>query len=69
MGTWFWQNIPLMLVFFSCTAGIPLWLTLTRWRAEVEARHAEIAANASPAPVHAELTPVLADEAGVPVRA
>ena len=41
---WFWANVPLMVVFFSCWTGIPLWLTLTRWNAEVSAKHAEIAA-------------------------
>ena len=44
MGTWFWLNIPLALLFFGCWAGIPLWLTLTRWKDETEARHAEVAA-------------------------
>lgn len=43
---WFWLNIPLALFFFCCWAGIPLWLTLTRWHAEVTAKHAEIAAQA-----------------------
>jgi hypothetical protein len=41
---WFWANVPLMVVFFGCWTGIPLWLTLTRWNAEVTAKHAEIAA-------------------------
>jgi hypothetical protein len=41
---WFWWNVPLMVVFFGCWTGIPLWLTLTRWNAEVSAKHAEIAA-------------------------
>jgi hypothetical protein len=41
---WFWANIPLMLLFFACWAGIPLWLTLTRWHTEITAKHAEIAA-------------------------
>ncbi len=41
---WFWFNIPLMLLFFGCWAGIPLWLTLTRWHAEITAKHAEVAA-------------------------
>jgi hypothetical protein len=41
---WFWLNMPLALLFFGCWAGIPLWLTLTRWHAEVTAKHAEIAA-------------------------
>jgi hypothetical protein len=54
MGTWFWLNIPLVLLFFCCWAGIPLWLTLTRWNAEISAKHAAIAAKASPAPVFAQ---------------
>jgi hypothetical protein len=41
---WFWMNIPLMLVFFGLWAGIPLWKTLTSWRAELDAKHAELAA-------------------------
>jgi hypothetical protein len=42
--SWFWLNIPLMLVFFGLWAGIPLWKTLTSWRAELDAKHAELAA-------------------------
>jgi hypothetical protein len=30
MATWLWLNIPLSAVFFLATAGIPLWLVLTR---------------------------------------
>ncbi len=44
MVNWFWMNIPLMLVFFGCWVGIPLWLVLTRWDKEVKAKHAEVAA-------------------------
>jgi hypothetical protein len=40
-ATWFWLNIPLMLAFFCCWAGIPLWHTLTRWNLELSAKHAE----------------------------
>jgi hypothetical protein len=46
MGSWFWLNIPLMLLFFCAWTGIPLWLVLTRWRREIETKHAEIAAQA-----------------------
>ena len=46
---WFWWNVPLMVLFFGCWTGIPLWLTLTRWNAEVIAKHAEIAAADNPA--------------------
>ena len=42
--SWFWLNIPLMLAFFGLWAGIPLWKTLTSWKAELGARHAELAA-------------------------
>jgi hypothetical protein len=42
---WFWLNVPLMVVFVGCWTGIPLWLTLTRWNAELTAKHAEIAAS------------------------
>lgn len=49
MGTWFWLNIPLALLFVCCWAGIPMWFLLTRWHAEAEAKHAEVRAQ------HAEL--------------
>jgi hypothetical protein len=75
---WFWVNIPLMLLFFACWAGIPLWLTLTRWHAEVTAKHAEIAAAqseitaravaAQPTAAVAEEIPVLAGVADGPGR-
>ena len=44
MSSWLWVNISLGLLFFGCWAGIPLWLTLTRWKDEIEARHVEVAA-------------------------
>ena len=44
MMSWFWLTVPLMVLFFCCWAGIPLWHTLTRWDAELKAKHAEIAA-------------------------
>jgi hypothetical protein len=66
MGTWFWLNIPLAVLFVCCWAGIPLWLTLTRWNAEISAKHAEIAAKASPAPVFAPLAPAVMHETGRP---
>jgi len=46
MGELLWLNIPLMVLFLACWAGIPLRLVLTRWHAEVSAKHAEIAAKA-----------------------
>jgi hypothetical protein len=64
MGTWFWLNIPLALLFVCCWAGIPLWLTLTRWNAELRVRHAEVANGAAPRPV-----PEAADETAGPVYA
>ncbi len=54
MMSWFWLCIPLMVVFFCCWAGIPLRHTLTRWDAELKAKHAEVAAAAVAAPA---LTP------------
>ena len=51
MGAWFWLNIPLALLFVCCWAGIPMWLLLNRWHAEVEAKHAEVKARAVPEPV------------------
>jgi len=47
MPIWFWLNIPLMLLFLGCWAGIPMWHTLQRWDAELKAKHAEIAARAA----------------------
>jgi hypothetical protein len=71
MGTWLWVNIPLALFFFCCWSGIPLWLTLTRWNAELKEKHAELAAR------HAKLAastvpgsaPAVAPRAGSPVYA
>lgn len=69
MGTWFWLNIPFALLFFCCWAGIPLWLTLTRWNAELSTKHAEIAAKAGPGPVFALSAPAVAHETGSPAYA
>lgn len=49
MGTWFWLNIPFMLLFLGCWAGIPMWHTLRRWDAELKAKHAGLAPLATPA--------------------
>jgi hypothetical protein len=57
MMSWFWLNIPLMVVFVCCWAGIPLWHTLTRWDAGLKAKHAEAAAAAVAAPVFAPPAP------------
>jgi hypothetical protein len=59
-----WLNIPLALLFFGCWAGIPLWRTLTRWDAELKAKHAEIAAKASAPPVFVPSVPAVARETG-----
>jgi hypothetical protein len=64
MGTWFWLNIPLMLLFVCCWTGIPLWLTLTRWNAEISAKHAEVAAKARPAPFFAQPASAGTNETG-----
>ena len=69
MGTWFWLNIPLALLFVGCWAGIPLWFTLTRWNAETSAKHAEVAAQAAPAPVLAQPDPAVAHETSSPAYA
>jgi hypothetical protein len=69
MGTWFWLNIPLALLFVGCWAGIPLWLTLTRWNAETSAKHAAIAAEAAPGPVLAPPDPAVAHQTGSPAYA
>jgi len=61
MMSWFWLTVPLMVLFFCCWAGIPLWLTLTRWDAELKAKHAEIAAAAAvAAPTVAQPAPATA---------
>jgi hypothetical protein len=60
MMTWFWLNVPLMVLFLCCWAGIPLWHTLTRWDAELKAKHAEIAARGVAAPVVAQPAPAAA---------
>ena len=67
--TWFWLCIPLMLLFVCCWAGIPLWHTLTRWDAELKAKHAEVAAAAIPALVLTQPNPAVAEETGRPVHA
>lgn len=69
MGTWFWLNIPLALFFFCCWAGIPLWLTFTRWNTELNAKHAEISAKADLAPVFARPAPAVAHETSSPAYA
>ena len=71
MMSWFWLNIPLIVLFVCCWAGIPLWHTLTRWDAELKAKHAEIAAAAVAAPVVARPAPATAvtHGAGSPVYA
>jgi hypothetical protein len=40
-------------LFVCCWADIPLWLTLTRWNADISTQHAAIAAKASSVPVFA----------------
>ena len=60
MMSWFWLCIPLMVVFLCCWAGIPLWHTLTRWDAELKAKHAEVAAAAVAARVFTQSAPATA---------
>ena len=67
--TWFWLNIPLVLLFVCCWAGIPLWHTCKRWNAELNAKHAEVAAKAVPALVLAQPNPAVVEETGRPVHA
>ena len=69
--SWFWLNIPMMVLFLCCWAGIPLWHTLTRWDAELKAKHAQIAATAVAAPVVAQpvTAPALARGTGRPAYA
>ena len=67
--TWFWLNIPLALLFVCCWAGIPLWHTCKRWNAELDAKHAEVAAKGVPALVPAQPDPAVMEETGRPVHA
>jgi hypothetical protein len=69
MGTWFWANIPLALLFFCCWAGIPLWLTFTRWNTQLNAKHAEIAAVAGFARGVAQPAPAVAHDSSGPAYA
>jgi hypothetical protein len=66
---WFWLNIPLALLFVCCWAGIPLWHTCKRWNAELDAKHAEVAAKAVPALVLVQPNPAVVEETGRPVHA
>lgn len=71
MGTLIWTNILLMLLFFGCWVGIPLWHTLGRWNNEVNAKHAELAAKAVPVLVPAQSAPAAEGirEADIPALA
>jgi hypothetical protein len=67
--TWFWLNIPLALLFFCCWTGIPLWLMLTRWRTELNAKHAELAPETGPAPVFTQPDRAVAHQTSGPAHA
>ena len=69
MGTWFWLNIPLVLLFVCCWAGIPMWHTFKRWDAELKAKHAEVAARAAAQSAVPQPVPVAAHEGGRPAYA
>ena len=69
MMSWFWLNISLMVLFLCCWAGIPLWHMLTRWDAELRAKHAEIAATAVAAPTVAQPAPAVGHGVGSPAYA
>ena len=57
MAMWFWLNIPLALLFICCWAGIPLWLTSTRWNAELKATNAALPARTATEPDGAQPVP------------
>jgi hypothetical protein len=57
MMSWFWRNIPLMVLVVCCWAGIPLWHVLTRWDAELKVKHADVGARAVAAPVWVQPAP------------
>ena len=65
----FWLNILLALLFVCCWAGIPLWLTLTGWRAAFGAKHAGVAAKTGPAPVFAQPDPAVTHRTARPAYA
>jgi hypothetical protein len=57
-------ELPAGWLILCCWAGIPLWLTLTRWHAETAASHAEIAARAAAEQVMVPSHPALAGGRG-----
>ncbi len=69
--TWFWLNVPFMLLFLGCWAGIPAWHTLKRWDVELKAKHAELAAGTAPQAALAQPVPAMAaaPETGRPAYA
>jgi len=69
VATWFWLNVPLALLFVCCWAGIPLWHTLRRWNAELDAKHAEVAAHAVPAVAVARPDPAAVPKPSRPAHA
>ena len=72
MAMWFWLNIPLALLFICCWAGIPLWLTSTRWNAELKATNAALPARTATEPDGAQPVPAsgtAAHEASSPAYA
>jgi hypothetical protein len=71
MSSLLWLNVLLGLLFFGCWAGIPMWLNLTRWSKEIEARHAEVAEWHAELARRAAAELVLADldEPGTPAYA
>jgi hypothetical protein len=69
VATWFWLNVPLALLFVCCWAGIPLWHTLRRWNAELDAKHAEVAAQAVAAAAVARPDPAVVPKPRRPAHA
>ena len=64
MMNWFGLNIPFMVVLVCCWAGILLWHVLTRWGAELRAKHAGVAARAVAVPVLVQPAPAPAAARG-----
>lgn len=64
MMSWSGLNITLMMVLVCCWAGIPLWHVLTRWDAELTAKHGGVAARVVAVPVVVQPAPAAAHGAG-----
>jgi len=69
MASWFWLNVPLMVLVFLAVSGIPLWLVLRHpdRGPEHDQRHAHAAALPAAATETAAATELVAVEAAPPI--